>query len=39
VQRLLDYVGNGAPVPKAADEQSAKDLERIAEVRAKGAMG
>jgi phosphonate transport system ATP-binding protein len=42
-QEILDAIYNGAPVPKAADEQSAKDAELIAAVKAesglKGAQG
>ena len=33
-QDVLDIIYNGAPVPKAADEQSAKDAERIAALKA-----
>ena len=45
-QPMLDAIYNGAPVPKAADEQSAKDAQLIAQARAendrpmqKGAEG
>jgi len=34
-QEVLDIIYNGAPVPKVADEQSAKDAALIAEVKAK----
>ena len=33
-QAVLDSIYNGAPVPKAADEQTAKDAEKIAAVKA-----
>ena len=33
-QDVLDVIYNGAPVPKAADEQTAKDAEKIAAVKA-----
>ena len=33
-QDVLDVIYNGAPVPKAADEQSAREAEEIAAVRA-----
>jgi len=45
-QQVLDSIYNGAPVPKAADEQSAKDAQLIAQAKAekkdlplKGAEG
>ena len=34
-QEVLDAIYNGAPVPKAADEQSAKDAAEIAAAKAK----
>jgi phosphonate transport system ATP-binding protein len=34
-QEVLDAIYNGAPVPKAADEQTALEAERIAAVKAK----